>query len=255
MYTFDHHNILLGCWQGLQGLDSNARLRYDWPLLGSSQPQLACPAPSAQCGELELAHTRPCTIALALALALALVLPLLSLCSRDVTLAVTCNCDCPPNMIVRKLSVAVLPSVRARCLAPTSVVRRTLHTRGPRRSAYHRSDFGGQGFSSFYESDQPTRGPLAGASNIGGSSVTPKSLREHLDQFVVDQDRAKVVLSVAVHEHYLRIQELRRQRDKQAKLEAQAQRRASAFRHPVEGRQTQVSLHSQKVLLLSKDRD
>jgi len=151
-------------------------------------------------------------------------------------------------MIIRKLSVAVLPSVRARCLAPTSVVRRALHTQGPRRSAYHRSDFGGQGFSSFYESDQPTRGPLAGASNIGGSSVTPKSLREHLDQFVVDQDRAKVVLSVAVHEHYLRIQELRRQRDEQARLEAQAQRRASAFRHPVEdefpGQQSTVHVYN-----------
>jgi len=151
-------------------------------------------------------------------------------------------------MIIRKLSVAVLPSVRARCLAPTSVVRRALHTQGPRRSACHRSDFGGQGFSSFYESDQPTRGPLAGASNIGGSSVTPKSLREHLDQFVVDQDRAKVVLSVAVHEHYLRIQELRRQRDEHARLEAQAQRRASAFRHPVEdefpGQQSTVHVYN-----------
>ena len=94
-------------------------------------------------------------------------------------------------MVVRKLSVAVLPSVRARCLAPTSVVRRTLHTRGPRRSAYHRSDFGGQGFSSFYETDQPTRGPLGGTSNVVGSHVTPKALRQHLDQFVVDQDRAK----------------------------------------------------------------
>ncbi|KAF3003014.1 hypothetical protein E8E13_006121 [Curvularia kusanoi] len=140
-------------------------------------------------------------------------------------------------MIVRKLPVVVSPSARALCLAPTAttIARRAFHTRGPRRSAYHRSDFGGQGFSSFYETDQPTRGPLGGASNIGGSSVTPKSLRQHLDQFVVDQDRAKTVLSVAVHEHYLRIQELRRQRDEQARLEAQAQRRASAFRHPVEG--------------------
>lgn len=71
---------------------------------------------------------------------------------------------------------------------------------------------------------------------MGGSHVTPKALRQHLDQFVVDQDRAKVVLSVAIHEHHLRIQELRRQKDEQARLDAQAQRRASAFRHPVEGR-------------------
>lgn len=140
-------------------------------------------------------------------------------------------------MILRKLTVARSPQAQARasCLARSTVARRAFHTRGPLRSTYHRSDFGGQGFSSFYETDQPTRGPLGGASNIGGSHVTPKALRQHLDQFVVDQERAKVVLSVAIHEHHLRIQELRRQRDEQARQEAQAQRRASAFRHPVEG--------------------
>lgn len=69
---------------------------------------------------------------------------------------------------------------------------------------------------------------------MGANHITPKALREHLDKFVVDQDRAKVVLSVAVHEHYLRIQEIQRQKQEQADLEAKAQRRAS-FRHPVEG--------------------
>lgn len=137
-------------------------------------------------------------------------------------------------MIVRKLPLALVHA-RASYLALSTIGRRALHTRGPLHSTYHRSDFGGQGFSSFYETDQPTRGPLGATSNIGSSNVTPKALRQHLDQFVVDQDRAKVVLSVAIHEHHLRIQELRRQRDEQARLEAQAQRRASAFRHPVEG--------------------
>jgi ATP-dependent Clp protease ATP-binding subunit ClpX len=139
-------------------------------------------------------------------------------------------------MIVRKLTVVVSPQAHASYLALYSIGRRAFHTRGSTQSAYHRSDFSGQGFSSFYETDQPTRGPLGGTSNVGVSHITPKALRQHLDQFVVDQDRAKVVLSVAIHEHHLRIQELRRQRDEQAKLEAQAQRRASAFRHPVEGR-------------------
>lgn len=139
-------------------------------------------------------------------------------------------------MVVRKLTVAVSPQVRVSYLALCTIGRRAFHTRGPIQSAYHRSDFSGQGFSSFYETDQPTRGPLGGTSNVGGSHVTPKALRQHLDQFVVDQERAKVVLSVAIHEHYLRMQELRRQKDEQARLEAQAQRRASAFRHPVEGR-------------------
>jgi ATP-dependent Clp protease ATP-binding subunit ClpX len=81
--------------------------------------------------------------------------------------------------------------------------------------------------------------------------VTPKALRQHLDQFVVDQERAKVVLSVAIHEHHLRIQELRRQRDDEARLAAQAQRRASAFRHPVEGRPNLVILPLPGALLLT----
>lgn len=83
---------------------------------------------------------------------------------------------------------------------------------------------------------------------MGGNHITPKVLREHLDQFVVDQDRAKVVLSVAVHEHYLRIQEIQRRKDEVARLEERAQRRASAFRHPVEdefpGQQPTVELYN-----------
>ncbi|KZM20828.1 ATP-binding protein [Ascochyta rabiei] len=137
-------------------------------------------------------------------------------------------------MITRKLTVVVSPQARASHLALCTIGRRALHTRGPAQSAYRRSDFSGQGFSNLYETDQPTRGPLGGTSNVGASLVTPKALRQHLDQFVVDQDRAKVVLSVAIHEHHLRIQELQRQRDEQARLEAQAQRRAAAFRHPVQ---------------------
>ncbi|KAI8943808.1 hypothetical protein NX059_001782 [Plenodomus lindquistii] len=137
------------------------------------------------------------------------------------------------TMIVRTI-VAVSPQARASYLAFYSISRRALSSHSPRRSSYIRSDFSGQGFSSTYEPDQPTRGPLGGTSSVGSSHITPKALRQHLDQFVVDQDRAKVVLSVAVHEHYLRIQELQRQRDEQARLEAQARRRASASRHPVE---------------------
>ncbi|EOA86003.1 uncharacterized protein SETTUDRAFT_177471 [Exserohilum turcica Et28A] len=114
-------------------------------------------------------------------------------------------------------------------------------------SRFSRSDFSGQGYSSLYEPDQPTRGPLGSASSVGAGIITPKALRQHLDHFVVDQDRAKVVLSVAVHEHHLRIQELKRQQHEHARLEAQAQRRASVFRHPVEdefpGQQPTVELH------------
>jgi hypothetical protein len=113
--------------------------------------------------------------------------------------------------------------------------RRAFTTRSSFQSTYNRSDFSGQGFSSFYDPDQPTRGPLGETSNVGHGHVTPKALRQHLDQFVVEQDRAKVVLSVAVHEHYLRNQENQRRKDEAARREAQMQRKASVFRHPVEG--------------------
>ncbi|KAH7089877.1 P-loop containing nucleoside triphosphate hydrolase protein [Paraphoma chrysanthemicola] len=152
-------------------------------------------------------------------------------------------------MILRRAAtVAVSPQARASYLALYSIGRRAFSARRPLQSSYNRNDFSGQGFSSFYETDQPTRGPLGGTSNVGHSHVTPKALRQHLDQFVVDQDRAKVVLSVAVHEHYLRNQENQRRKDEAARLEAQAQRRASAFRHPVEdefpGQQATVELHN-----------
>ncbi|KAH8716975.1 P-loop containing nucleoside triphosphate hydrolase protein [Phaeosphaeriaceae sp. PMI808] len=152
-------------------------------------------------------------------------------------------------MILRRtLAVVVSPQARASYLALYSIGRRTFFTRSPHHSSYHRSDFSGQGFSSFYETDQPTRGPLGGTSNVGQSHITPKALRQHLDQFVVDQERAKIVLSVAVHEHYLRNQENQRRRDEAARLEAQAQRRGSAFRHPVEdefpGQQPTVEIYN-----------
>lgn len=143
-------------------------------------------------------------------------------------------------MLARRLNIAaaatvVSPQARASYLALYSVSRRVFSTHNARQSSYSRSDFSGQGFSSFYETDQPTRGPLGSTSNVAQSPVTPKTLKHHLDQFVVGQERAKIVLSVAVYEHYLRNQEIQRRRDEEARLEAQAQRRASAFRHPVEG--------------------
>jgi ATP-dependent Clp protease ATP-binding subunit ClpX len=139
-------------------------------------------------------------------------------------------------MIVRRTLIrAISPQARASYLALYSIGRRAFHVRRAVQSSYNRHDFGGQGFSALYETDQPTRGPLGGTSNLGHSHITPKALRQHLDHFVVDQDRAKVVLSVAVHEHFLRNHETQRRRDEAAKQEAQAQRRASAYRHPVEG--------------------
>ncbi|KIW79311.1 ATP-dependent Clp protease, ATP-binding subunit ClpX [Fonsecaea pedrosoi CBS 271.37] len=110
--------------------------------------------------------------------------------------------------------------------------KRRLSTRSPRLSSsqFHRSDFVNQPFTGTYEPGLPTTGPLGGAS-IYGSRLTPKALKQHLDQFVVGQERAKKVLSVAVFNHYQRIQELQRREEEEEELLAQRERRE---RHPVE---------------------
>jgi ATP-dependent Clp protease ATP-binding subunit ClpX len=56
-------------------------------------------------------------------------------------------------------------------------------------------------------------------------------LKQHLDQFVVGQERAKKILSVAVFNHYQRIQELQRREDEEEEMIAQRERKE---RHPVE---------------------
>jgi ATP-dependent Clp protease ATP-binding subunit ClpX len=101
----------------------------------------------------------------------------------------------------------------------------------PSSSQFHRSDFANQPFTGSYEPGLPTSGPLGGASNVGVPRLTPKMLKQHLDQFVVGQDRAKKVLSVAVFNHYQRIQELQRREEEEEELLAQRERRE---RHPVE---------------------
>ncbi len=47
-----------------------------------------------------------------------------------------------------------------------------------------------------------------GAANAGysGKVLKPKEIKEHLDEYVIGQDYAKRVLSVAVHNHYKRIE-------------------------------------------------
>src|SRR3546814_10545584 len=39
----------------------------------------------------------------------------------------------------------------------------------------------------------------------GSGNPTPRQLRELLDEYVIGQDRAKMVLAVAVHNHYKRL--------------------------------------------------
>lgn len=119
---------------------------------------------------------------------------------------------------------------------------RSLSTSSPRGrdSQYYRSDFqgSGAGFSSTYEPGRPTEGPLSQASKHGAPRLTPSLLKEHLDKYVVGQDKAKKVTSVAIYNHYQRIRELRRQeaeenerRDQQARWDLREREHAP---HPVE---------------------
>lgn len=78
-------------------------------------------------------------------------------------------------------------------------------------------------------------GPLADASMIGAPRITPKLLKQHLDQYVVGQERAKKILSVAVYNHYQRVRELQRKEEEEEELLAQQSRR-EWVRHPVEGK-------------------
>ena len=104
-------------------------------------------------------------------------------------------------------------------------------------SQFRRSDFTGQPFTGSYEPGGPTSGPLGNASAIGAPTLTPKVLKQHLDNFVVGQERAKKVLSVAVYNHYQRIQELQRREDEEQELLQQQLRREMAEGHPLEGKE------------------
>ncbi|KAB8233465.1 putative ATP-dependent Clp protease [Aspergillus alliaceus] len=101
----------------------------------------------------------------------------------------------------------------------------------PTLSQFNRSDFTNQPWSGSYEPGLPTPGPLGSTPAFGAPRVTPKTLKQYLDQFVVGQDRAKKILSVAVYNHYQRVQELQRRDEEAVELLAKRARRQS---HPVE---------------------
>jgi ATP-dependent Clp protease ATP-binding subunit ClpX len=133
-------------------------------------------------------------------------------------------------------NIAVSHQARLSYLALSSI-RRSFATTYPSASPshFHRSDFTGQPFTNSYETGLPTPGPLGDASVFGVPRLTPRALKQHLDQFVVGQERAKKVLSVAVYNHYQRIQELKRRDEEEEELLQQRARREIADRHPVEG--------------------
>ncbi|KAK5800114.1 hypothetical protein VI817_002326 [Penicillium citrinum] len=110
------------------------------------------------------------------------------------------------------------------------------------------SDFTGQPFTGSYEPGLPTTGPLASTPAFGAPRITPKVLKQYLDQFVVGQDRAKKVLSVAVYNHYQRVQDLQRREEEAEELQAKRQRREAFESHPLEdefpGQQSAVGIPS-----------
>ncbi|KAH1554861.1 hypothetical protein KXV92_003868 [Aspergillus fumigatus] len=97
-----------------------------------------------------------------------------------------------------------------------------------------KSDFTNQPWSSIYEAGLPTAGPLGSTPAFGAPRITPKTLKQYLDQFVVGQDRAKKILSVAVFNHYQRVQELQRREEEKAELLARQARREALEHHPAE---------------------
>ncbi|RAL66502.1 hypothetical protein DID88_006192 [Monilinia fructigena] len=118
---------------------------------------------------------------------------------------------------------------------------RSIHTssiRTYRDAQFRRSDYDGQGWTSSYEPGAATKGPLSQASKHGVPSLTPLSLKTHLDKFVVGQDRAKKVTCVSIYNHYQRIRELRRQEAEEQERREQYSRRHLYERerssHPVD---------------------
>ncbi|KAI5367528.1 Putative AAA+ ATPase domain, ATPase, AAA-type, core, Clp ATPase [Septoria linicola] len=129
------------------------------------------------------------------------------------------------------------PRARLTYLGLSAIVRRHLSSSQLRSSSdsHIRSDFANQPWTGVYEPGGPTEGPLGGASDIGAPRITPTILKQHLDQFVVGQERAKKTLATAVYNHYQRIQELQRRDEEEEEQLASEERRRMHHRHPVEG--------------------
>ena len=127
------------------------------------------------------------------------------------------------------------PQARHTYLTLSSIYRSFSTSPSLRSSQFRRSDFTGQPFTGTYEPGERTSGPLGDASILGAPKLTPKALKEHLDNFVVGQERAKKVLSVAVYNHYQRIQETQRREHEEQEILQQQLRREMAESHPIEG--------------------
>lgn len=151
----------------------------------------------------------------------------------------------------------VVRSIRSRPrLAPIGCVCQlsSSSNRFPTSSQFNRSDFTSQPYTNSYETGLPTSGPLGSTPAFGAPRITPKVLKQYLDQYVVGQDRAKKVLSVAVYNHYQRVQELQRREEEAEELLAKRQRREAFESHPLEGMFFGSSDHKLSDLIIGKTR-
>jgi ATP-dependent Clp protease ATP-binding subunit ClpX len=82
----------------------------------------------------------------------------------------------------------------------------------------------------------------------GVPRITPRALKDHLDAFVVGQDRAKKVLATATYNHYQRIQEIQRREDEAEEYFRRQEIQSHIIRHPVEdefpGQQSTINVNS-----------
>ena len=53
--------------------------------------------------------------------------------------------------------------------------------------------------------DEQGEEEIAEGAPFNAASLKPKEINEHLEEYVIGQERAKKILSVAVHNHYKRI--------------------------------------------------
>lgn len=118
---------------------------------------------------------------------------------------------------------------------PVLLIIRASSSDASNTSSFRRSDFTSQPFTGSYDAGEKTSGPLGDASVIGAPRLTPRVLKTHLDNFVVGQERAKKILSVAVYNHYQRIREVQRSEEEEQEHLQQQLRRAMSEGHPLEG--------------------
>ncbi|KAI4203895.1 MAG: hypothetical protein LQ350_001517 [Teloschistes chrysophthalmus] len=159
----------------------------------------------------------------------------------------------PNQHLLGVSSVSISPRTRHAYIALFSVCR-SFATSSPKclSSQFRRSDFANQPFTGTYEPGGKTSGPLGDASVLGATTLTPKMLKQHLDQFVVGQERAKKVLSVAVYNHYQRIQEAQRLEEEEEESLQQRLRREIMHGHPLQAPTETAPLLDSSPLTLDK---